>query len=193
MPEYKAMRDSELIEEIRKYKSRAVEELYDRYSSLIYTVAKKIAPDDKTAEEVVVDVFSIIWKRAGETDFNNSCVYTWIINLTRNRAIDLLKRSRSPEATLDYYDDEFEEMFVLPHLSPEIENYDISHVLKNVSRIENALDKLTDAQKYVIHLAYYEGYNINEISEKLGIPKETVRSKIYTSLKSLGENFEAEL
>jgi RNA polymerase sigma-70 factor (ECF subfamily) len=187
------MRDSELIEEIRKYKSRAVEELYDRYSSLIYTVAKKIAPDDKTAEEVVVDVFSIIWKRAGETDFNNSCVYTWIINLTRNRAIDLLKRSRSPEATLDYYDDEFEEMFVLPHLSPEIENYDISHVLKNVSRIENALDKLTDAQKYVIHLAYYEGYNINEISEKLGIPKETVRSKIYTSLKSLGENFEAEL
>jgi RNA polymerase sigma-70 factor, ECF subfamily len=193
LPEYKEMQDSELIEEIRRYKSRAVEELYNRYSSLIYTVAKKIAPDEKAAEEILVDVFSIIWKRAGDVDFTHNCVYSWIITLTRNRAVDMLKRSRSPEATLDYYDDEFEETFILPHISPEIENYDIRHVNKNKTRIENALDKLTDAQKYVIHLAYYEGYNINEISEKLGIPKETVRNKIYTALKTLNDNFDAEM
>lgn len=193
MPEYKEMQDSELIEEIRRYKSRAVEELYNRYSSLIFTVAKKIAPDEKAAEEILVDVFTIIWKRAGDVDFTHNCVYSWIITLTRNRAVDMLKRSRSPEATLDYYDDEFEETFILPRISPEIENYDIRHVIKNKKRIENALDKLTDAQKYVIHLAYYEGYNINEISEKLGIPKETVRNKIYTALKTLNENFDAEM
>jgi len=193
LAEYNEMADIQLTEEIARFKSRALEELYDRYSSAVYTIAKKIAPDEKTAEDIVIDVFSILWKKAGEINFSGSSVYTWIITLTRNRAIDLLKRSRSPEATLDYYDNEYEETFIIPFISPEIENYDIKQVQKNRRRIENALDKLTDAQKYVIHLAYYEGYNINEISEKLGIPKETVRTKIYTSLKTLNDNFEAEL
>ncbi len=187
------MSDLQLVGEITRYKSRALEELYSRYSSLVYTLAKKIAPDEKTAEDIVIDIFSIVWKRAPEVDFSNNCVYAWLITLTRNKAIDLLKRSRSPEATLDYYDDEYEETFILPHISMEIDNYEIKHVLKNKNRVENALEKLTDAQKYVIHLAYYEGYNINEISDKLGIPKETVRSKIYTALKMLNENFEAEI
>lgn len=185
------MSDFQLITEIAKYKSRALEELYSRYSSIVFTLAKKIAPDAKAAEEVVVDVFSIVWKRAGEIDFSRNCLYAWIITLTRNKAVDSLKRSRSPEATLDYYDDDYEETFILPRISMEIDNYDIKHVQKNKSRVENALEKLTDAQKYVIHLAYYEGYNINEISEKLGIPKETVRTKIFTALNMLNDNFEA--
>ncbi len=193
MPEYKDIPDIELIAEIARFKSRALEELYDRYSPIVYTVAKKIAPDDKAAEEVVVDVFSLVWQKAGEIDFTKNCVYTWLITLTRNRAIDLLKRSRSPEATLDYYDAEYIDTFIMPHISHEIDNYDLKHIEKNKKRIENALDKLTDAQKYVIHLAYYEGYNINEISDKLGIPIETVRTKVYTALNTLNENFEAEL
>lgn len=191
MTDYKEMSDLQLMGEIAKYKSRALEELYVRYASIVFTLAKKIAPDEKTAEDLVVDIFSIIWKRAAYIDFSHNCVYAWIIALTRNKAIDMLKRNRSPEATLDYYDDEYEETFILPHISPEIDNYEIRQVQKNKQRIENALDKLTDAQKYVIHLAYYEGYNINEISEKLGIPKETVRTKIYTALKTLNDNFEA--
>lgn len=193
MSEYKDLSDIKLIEEVARFKSRALEELYDRYSPIVYTMAKKIAPDEKSAEEIVIDVFSIIWKRAGDIDFTQNCVYTWIITLTRNKAIDLLKRSRSPEATLDYYDNQYEETFILPHISHQIEQYDVRQIQMNRGRIENALDKLSDAQKYVIHLAYYEGYNINEISEKLGIPKETVRSKVYTALKMLHDNFEAEL
>jgi RNA polymerase sigma-70 factor, ECF subfamily len=193
LTDYKEMSDLQLMGEIGRYKSRALEELYARYSVIVFTLAKKIAPDEKTAEEIVLDIFSIVWKKAGEIDFSHNCIYVWLITLTRNKAIDLIKRSRSPEATLDYYDDEYEETFILPHISNEIDNYDIKHVEKNRQRVENALDKLTDAQKYVIHLAYYEGYNINEISEKLGIPKETVRTKVYTALKMLNDNYEAEL
>lgn len=193
MTDYKELSDSQLIEEVGHFKSRALEELYERYSSLVYTLAKKIAPDEKSAEDIVVDVFSIVWKRAGEIDFSKNCVYTWLIAITRNKAVDLLKRSRSPEATLDYYDEDYEKEFILPHLSPQIDNYDLKHIQRNRGRIESSLHKLTDTQKYVIHLAYYEGYNINEISDKMGIPKETVRTKIYTSLKTLSDNFEAEL
>ena len=191
MPEYKEMTDRQLMEEVGRFQSRALEELYDRYSAVVYTIAKKIAPDEKSAEDIVIDVFSILWKRGSEINFAGLCVYTWLITLTRNKAIDLLKRSRSPEATLDYYDDEYERTYILPHLSPDADNYEIGQALKQKNRIENALEKLTDAQKYVIHLAYYEGYNINEISDKLGIPKETVRTKIYTSLNSLNDNYEA--
>lgn len=193
MPDYREMTDRKLIEEAGRFQSRALEELYYRYSSIIYTIAKKIAPDEKAAEDVVIDVFAIVWKRACEIDFSGICVYTWLVTLTRNKALDYLKRSRSPEATLDYYDDEYERTYILPHLAPGADNYEIGQALKQKTRIENALDKLTDAQKYVIHLAYYEGYNINEISDKLGIPKETVRTKIYTSFNSLNDNYEAEM
>jgi RNA polymerase sigma-70 factor, ECF subfamily len=193
LADYKELSDIQLIDEIVRFKSRALEELYDRYAPIVYTMAKKIAPDEKSAEDIVIDVFSIIWKKAGDIDFTKNCVYTWIITLTRNKAIDVLKRGRSPEATLDYYDDQYENTYILPQISPEIAQHDIRQVQMNTAKIESALDSLSDAQKYVIHLAYYEGYNINEISEKLGIPKETVRGKVYTALKMLYDKYEAQL
>ena len=189
MAELSELSDNELVAEITRNKSRALEELYDRYSPVIYTLAKKIAPDEKSAENIVVDVFSLIWKKAKELNLSNLCVYTWIITLTRNKAIDMLKRSRSAEATLDYYDDLYEDNFIIPVLSEEAEHLDIKQVSKDKEKIENALNGLTDIQKYVIHLAFYEGYNINEIVERLGIPKETVRAKINTALNRLCDNF----
>ena len=60
--------------------------------------------------------------------------------------------------------------------------------LKIKPKIEEALEKLTDAQKYVIHLSYYEGYTLNEIAEKLNIPIETVRMKINAALHNLKDN-----
>jgi len=55
-------------------------------------------------------------------------------------------------------------------------------------KIEKALSKLTDTQKYVLHLAYYEGYTIDEIADKLNVPIETVRNKVMTALASLRDH-----
>ncbi len=187
MGKYNNLSDSEIIRRVAKYDSRALEELYDRYSPLLYTIIKKIAPDESTAESILVEVFTIIWRKIDQYDFKADSPYTWLVTLARNRAMDSLRRTRSAAET-NYYNDEYEDYFILPMLSKEIDSLDLETALKVQPAMEKALSKLTDTQKYVIHLAYYEGYTIKEISQKLNIPVETVRQKIMTAVINLKEN-----
>jgi len=185
---YKELQDLELMEEIARYDSRALEELYNRYAPLLFTLIKKIAPDEKTAEYILVEVFSIIWRKIHRFDFRAGNVYTWLVTLARNRAVDSVRRNRNSEITREFYDDEYEDFHILPYLSPEIDSLDFETAMKLKPKIETALSKLTDAQKYVIHLAYYDGFTLDEISKKLNIPVNTVRSKVLTALTNLKDN-----
>lgn len=188
MSKYVELSDLELMQRISKYDSRALEELYERYSDLLYTLIKKIAPDELTAETILVEVFAIIWKNIEKFDFETGNVYTWIITLSRNRAVESLRRSRDSSSTLDFYDEEYENLFIIPYLARDIDTLDIKTAFKVKDKVEKALSKLTDAQKYVIHLAYYDAYTLDEIADKLNIPVETVRTKILTAMHSLRDN-----
>lgn len=185
MSNYQELSDVDLLKKVSEYDSRAIEELYNRYSPLLFTLIKKIAPDEKSSENLLVEIFSIIWKKAEKFDFETGNVYTWIITLARNRAIDELRRSRSVTEKNTAYDDEYEDYFILPTLSNKIDKIDFETAQKIKPKMESALTRLTDAQKYVIHLAYYEGYNLEEIADKLNIPVETVRTKVMTALQNL--------
>ncbi len=187
MGKYNNLNDSELFKKIAKYDSRALEELYDRYSPLLYTLIKKISPDENTAENILVEVFAIVWRKIDKYDFNADSPYTWLVTLARNRAIDTLRRTRTASNT-SHYNDEYEDYFILPTLSEEIDSLDLPTAAKIRPNMEKALAKLTDTQKYVIHQAYYEGYTIKEIAKKLNIPIETVRQKIMTAVVNLKEN-----
>ena len=189
---YADLTDLQLIQKISKYDSRALEELYDRYSSLLYTIIKKIAPDDETADKVLVEVFAIIWKKAADYDFLKTSVYTWIVTLARNRIIYELRKSRAMIKDSSGYNDEFENFFVIPQLDKKIDNLDLDTAMNIKSKMEEALSKLSDTQKYVIHLAYYEGFTLDEISDKLGIPVETVRGKVMAAMHTLKDNLISE-
>ena len=187
MGKYSDISDNELIRKVAKYDSRALEELYDRYAPLLYTIIKKIVPDETTAENILLEVFTIIWRKIDKYDFKADSPYTWLVTLARNRAVDTLRRTRSAAETT-YYNDEYEDYFILPLLSPEIDSLYLETARKIMPAMEKALARLTDTQKYVIHLAYYEGYTIKEISKKLNIPIETVRQKIMTAVINLKDN-----
>jgi len=182
---FKELSDLELMREIAQYESRALEELYERYSSLLYTVIKKISPDQATAEQILVEVFVIIWRKISKFDLNNGNVFSWLVTLTRNKAVDSLRRERAAGMTVQFYDDDYEDYFILPSFPNEMDSLDFKTAFTIKPKIEQALSKLTDTQKYVLHLAYYEGYAIDEISDKLNVPVETVRGKIMTALSSL--------
>ena len=179
--------DIELMQRVVAYDSKALEALYNRYSPILYTLIKKIVTDEAAAEEVLSDVFVIIWRKANRFDFSTGNVYTWIISLTRNKAVDYLKHPQV-NGTLKQYDDDFENKFILPKLSPAIDQLDIKTALHIKTNVETALNKLTDAQQYVIYLAYYEGLTQKEIAEKLNIPLPTVKSKIKIALGNLRDN-----
>ena len=185
LSKFKEMSDLELMREISRYESRALEELYDRYSPLLFTLIKKIAPNQTIAEDILADVFVIIWRKISKFDFNTGNVYTWLVTLARNKAIDFVRRERTAGQTVQLYDDEYEDYFIIPTFDKSIDSLDFKTATALKPNIERALSKLTDTQKYVLHLAYYEGYTIDEIADKLNVPIETVRLKVMNALHSL--------
>ncbi len=192
MSKFKDLSDLELLQEIARFESRALEELYDRYSPLLYTIIKKIAPDESAADQILIEVFVIIWRKIDKFDFKTGNVYTWLVTLARNKAVDSLRRGRTANISDQPYDDAYEDYFILPTFQRDIDSLDFNTAITLKPKVELALSRLTDTQKYVLHLAYYEGYTIDEIADKLNVPIETVRAKVLTALHNLRDYLTSE-
>lgn len=180
--------DSELMQKVANYESRALEVLYNRYAPIMFSLVRKIVGDEKNAEEILIDIFVMIWRKIHLFDQKSSNAYTWLITLARNKAVDSLRRLKSLDDEIEPYSDEFEEEFIIPKLSKQIDDLDLKTALGIKENIENSLHRLTDAQQYVIYLAYYEGLTETEIASKLKIPIPTVKSKIQVALTNLKDN-----
>lgn len=183
MTESDSLTDAEIMLKVAGYDSKALEQLYDRYAPILYTLIKKIVTEKETAEEVLSDVFELVWRQIDQFDFKTNNVYTWLITLARNKAIDVVNRKGGK--LLPEYDEDYEKDFILPKLSPEIEPMELSAVMNKKEKIEKALTSLTDAQKYVLELSYYGGMDQAEIAGKLNIPTVTVKSKLQVAFGNL--------
>lgn len=178
--------DFELMQKISAKDSKALEHLYDRYSPVLYTLINKVVRSREVAEEVLADLFLIIWKKHHMFDMTSENVYTWLILLARNLAVDKKKRMYG-QHTIEYNDD-YEDDVIIPSLSKEIDPLDLNTALEIRGNMVKAFQELTDAQRYVISLAFYEGLTEKEIAERLNIPAATVKSKIRiasTNLRNL--------
>ena len=183
--------DKEIILKVAGNDSKALEELYDRYSPVLFTLINKIVQDKSAAEELLSDIFVIIWQKIDLFDSEAGNIYTWMINLARNKAIDFIKRNSNPEE-MEEYSDEYENENIIPHLSTSAEPMDLNKVLSMKDKINDSFSKLTGAQQYVLNLAYYKGYNKEEIARELNIPLPTVKTKISIALGNLNKNLAAE-
>ena len=178
--------DIDVMRRVAAYDSKALEILYNRYAPLLYTLIKKIAVEKTLAEEILTEVFVIIWRKIERFDVFTANVYTWLITLARNKAVDTVRRNNE-DLKMPPYSDEYEEDFIIPHLSKQIDPLDLATTNTIKNSVEAALNRLTDAQQYVIYLAYYEGLTQKEIAEKLNIPYPTVKSKVKIASLNLRE------
>ncbi len=178
--------DIEIIQRINNHDSKALEVLYDRYSPVLYTLVKRIVDEKSKAEEILSEIFVIIWLKSNKYDLNSNNLYSWLINLSRNKALDSKRR----ELLLvdKEYDDDYEDNHIIPKLSPHIPANDLGKTLNISENINSAFYNLTEAQQYVLSLAYYEGLTESMIAGKLNIPLLTVKSKIRVALNSIKEN-----
>ena len=175
------------MKKVASYDSKALEALYNRYSTVLYTVIKTIVSDQKLAEEVLSDVFVIIWRKINYFDFKQGNVYTWLITLARNKAVDTIRMKRAGVET-QQQSDEYENKFIIPVLKSDGTSLELKDALTRTLNMQKAMEDLTDAQQYVIQLAYFEGLTETEIASKLNIPVTTVKSKIRIALTNLREN-----
>lgn len=179
------LNDIELIQRINNRDSKSLEALYDRYAPVLYTLVNKIVGDSQKTEEVLADIFVIIWQKSYKFDTSSNNLYGWLINLTRNKALDF--KRREDLIISSEYNDEYEDNFILPSLSPSIPVNDLNSSINNREKIFSAFNGLTEAQQYVLSLAYFNGLTETEIASKLNIPVLTVKSKIRVALNSLNE------
>ncbi len=182
--------DIELFQKISNRDSKALESLYDRYSPVLYTLVKRIVVDKEVAEEILADIFVIIWQKSSMFDINSGNLYSWLINLSRNKALDFIRREKS--LITDEYNDDYENVFIIPTISTLIPSNDLDKTFNNREKIYSAVHCLTEAQQYVLSLAYYDGLTESEIAKKLNIPLLTVKSKIRVALNSVKENLAKE-
>jgi RNA polymerase sigma-70 factor (ECF subfamily) len=177
--------DIQLFQRISNRDSKALETLYDRYSPVLYTLVKRIVDEKEIAEEILADIFVIIWQKSSKFDINSDNLFTWLITLTRNKSLDFIRRQKS--LISDEYNDEYEDAVIIPNLSSIIPANNLNNTFSNRENIYAAVHNLTEAQQYVLSLAYYEGLSESEIASKLKIPLLTVKSKIRVALNSIKE------
>jgi RNA polymerase sigma-70 factor (ECF subfamily) len=149
-------------------------ELYRRYSSELYGFALNALADRGLAEEVVQDVFARAWRSAADYDPGRGSVRTWLYAITRNRIIDARRRAASRPG--------------LAHGEPEAAPGELDRELEHAVlrwQMAAALARLSTEHREVIRLSHYGGLSLREISEHIGIPIGTVKSRTSYALRSL--------
>lgn len=175
--------DIELIQRITNRDSKSLEILYDKYSPVLYTLVKRIVIEKEIAEEILADIFLIIWQKSSMFDIKSGNLYSWLISLTRNKALDWIRREKS--LIIDEYNDEYENTFIISNVSSPILSSDLYKTYSRGEKMYSAFHNLTEAQQYVLSLAYYDGLSESEIAAKLNIPLLTVKSKIRVALNTV--------
>jgi RNA polymerase sigma-70 factor (ECF subfamily) len=155
--------------------------LYDRTSAKLFGIALRVLRDEAQAEEVLQEVFLRIWHRADSYKANGYSPMTWLITITRNAAIDRLRRARREgTATAPV---EIAERLYDPQPGPEARAAE-----RDEARVLNAcLDALPEGRARMVRRAYLQGLTYAEIAEESGVKLNTVRTWLRRSLLLLRE------
>jgi RNA polymerase sigma-70 factor, ECF subfamily len=174
--------DSELVRRLQAQDPEALEELYDRYSPMTYGIILRIAGEAGAAEDLLQEVFLKIWERAQTFEREKGSLGTWLITLARNRAIDY---RRSVEGRMATQSVGLESMPTGG--TSHVEEHFVVR-LDQIAKVRAALATLTEAQRRVIELAYYDGMSHSEIAATLGQPLGTVKALMRRGLKVIKDS-----
>jgi len=162
-----------MIAGIRGGREQAMTQLYDRYSSIVYSVALRVLGDTTAAEDVLQEVFMQLWRKPEAFDANRGSLAAWLAVIARHRAIDVL-RKRKPETDLG-------EIMVALDLDVEEE----AGRRMAIEKIRKALAVMPAEQRKAVELAFFEGLTHTEVAAKNGEPLGTVKTRIRSALMAL--------
>ncbi len=160
----------DLLAKVANQDSMAFQQLYDLFANRVYRYAFTILHDKHLAEEIAQETMVAVWKGASRFA-GRSKPSTWIFGIARNQALTLLRKEKRAETTG----------------SPELVHPDPSKHLLQHEVVMKALDGLSADHREVVFLTFYEGLSYGEISEILGIPPGTVKSRMFHAKRKLAE------
>lgn len=166
-----------LLERIARGDSAAVEECLDRYGALVWSLARRHAPNQEHAEDAVQEIFIDVWKSAGRYDPGKASEVAFIAMIARRRLIDLRRfKSRRPQEQVLSADWQFPDP-----------NQDHLETSAEASLAIRAMEQIDDKERHVILLSVYQGMSHGQIASSTGIPLGTVKTYIRRGLSRVKE------
>lgn len=166
-----------LIERVASRDPQAFAELYDRHTRAVFSLALRVLGDQGDAEDVVQDVFEQAWRQAERFDPARGQPIAWLLNITRSRAIDRLRRRRldvpAPDGALS--------TLVADGPGPDA----LASASVDARALRSALASLPWTQRLPIELAYFEGLSQTEIAQRLEEPVGTIKTRVRLGLLKL--------
>lgn len=169
--------DQELIEGLKSGQLGALQAIYRRYSHLVYTLAYRVLHSSEEAEEVTQDVFVTLWEKVGYRSKRGSLT-GYLMMMTRSKAIDRV-RSRSAHYR------RLRTWHVMTQAIAPSTPLDVASRTERTRGVRQALINLSQEERQILEISYYDGLSQSEIAKKLDIPLGTVKTRSRRALKKL--------
>jgi RNA polymerase sigma-70 factor (ECF subfamily) len=163
----------------------ALHALYERAHRPVYTLVVRMSANRETAEELTLDVFHDVWRRASSYDPSNGSVLGWIMNQARSRAIDRLRfeqrKKRVPPAAQDPTD-----------VSETADPHDRLALKEQSHVLRDAVTSLTPDERQAIESAFFSQLTYAEVAHRYGVPLGTIKTRIRSALQKLKQRLASE-
>ena len=171
--------DRRLAERLKARDQLAMGEIYDKYGRIAFALILRVVKDTGVAEDLTQETFLRVWNRVQGFDHERGALGPWILTVARNRAIDYLRSvdGRMSKCAVELDTNEHPSLF--SDLERDVINSDRARHLKV------AFQKLSDKQRVVIEMAYFEGLSQTEMAERLKQPLGTVKTWVRGALQIL--------
>jgi RNA polymerase sigma-70 factor (ECF subfamily) len=164
--------EHELVASLRTKEEDAFSYLYEHYSGALYGVIKQIVGDAELSNDVLQETFVNVWKRIESYDETKGRLFTWMLHIARNAAIDKIRSKGFQQSQLQI---PLDGEVIQPSVRPGIDDYGLKKLIL----------KLKDEQRLLIDLSYFQGYTHEQIATALHIPLGTVKTRIRSALIQL--------
>ncbi|NMO90621.1 sigma-70 family RNA polymerase sigma factor [Actinomycetospora sp. TBRC 11914] len=172
--------DATLLDAVATRAPRSLEEFYDRFSRRAYSLARRVCVDESIAEDVVQEVFLLVWRQPERYDPARGSVATWLMTMVHHRAVDAVRREAVRRRRTVAPGEDGDEW--LPP-GPGADEAALDAVV--AGHVREALAALPTEQREALTLAYFGGFTQREVASIAGIPLGTVKSRMFTAVRTL--------
>src|SRR5438067_9033426 len=169
--------DEALVQLIAGGDKKALQVLFARHNVRVYRFILRLLGNESAAEDLVSEVFLDVWRKADRFE-SRSQVSTWLLAIARNKALSVLRRRTTEEL-----DEEVAEFIEDPSDNPEVA---MQKTQRNAV-LQDCLGQLSPAHREIVDLVYYHEKSIDEVAEIIGVPQNTVKTRMFYARKRIAE------